>query len=464
MAATSGDGGVEAVKGAGACSDPLMVVEDSQDKEKIGPARGPAGAEDNVAEMLERLNLTSDEADAVILEDEREENLMNLEWALIGKVLSPNVLHIQTIMSALRPAWGNPKGLVARPVADNTFIVEFASRADKERVKEGAPWTVGKHAVLLNDFVPTLKPSEVTFDRIMLWARIINPRFEMMNKIWGELLGAKVGKVEKVDVDAQGRAWGDYLRVRVSVNVAKPLMRWVTAYSKKHKAYETYEVKYERLPHYCFSCGIIGHSSLECPTPGERDEEGKLPYNADKLCVKEEKKKFFSMSKFGQSSQMGARNSQYEEKHGESHPPKANSGEKRMDIMNIQDEVTLPIKSKEQTHKQKAKVEVGIVSKEFALAQSNVTKVTGQKRKQLKVYRPKGQVQVHEEKTHDVSNLASTLPGRNPSGECPFPYLTARGDDDQIDSHKKQKMERVTYSTGSADQAEAAAEQPCQTQ
>jgi hypothetical protein len=44
------------------------------------------------------------------------------------------------------------------------------------------------------------------------------------------------------------------------------------------------------LPHYCFSCGILGHSSIECKNPGERDVDGKLPYSKDRLCVLDEKK------------------------------------------------------------------------------------------------------------------------------------------------------------------------------
>lgn len=119
-------------------------------KEKVdGSGKDTAGPEDGVAELLGRLNLTSEEASAVILDDENEEDLVSLDWALICKVLSPNILHIQTIMSALRPAWGNPRGLSAKPVGDNTFIVEFANKEDLDRVVAGAPWTVGKHAVLL---------------------------------------------------------------------------------------------------------------------------------------------------------------------------------------------------------------------------------------------------------------------------------------------------------------------------
>jgi hypothetical protein len=45
------------------------------------------------------------------------------------------------------------------------------------------------------------------------------------------------------------------------------------------------------LSHYYFSCGIIGHSSIECKEQGERDEEGKLPYSADRLCTPDDRKK-----------------------------------------------------------------------------------------------------------------------------------------------------------------------------
>ena len=156
-------GEVEAEMQPRANTDLTMEMVDSKGKAAGKLVGEPADAEGKVREMMEHLNLTSAEADALILEDENEADLVNLEFALIGKVLSPHALHIQTIMSALRPAWANPKGLVAKPVSNNIFIVEFATKSDKERVKDGAPWTVGKHAVLLNKFDPKEKPSGVCF-------------------------------------------------------------------------------------------------------------------------------------------------------------------------------------------------------------------------------------------------------------------------------------------------------------
>jgi hypothetical protein len=110
------------------------------------------GSVDHVLEMMGRLRLTSVEAAAVVLDDVIDDFLVHSEWALVGKVLALNNMHISTIALALRPAWGNPHGLVLNPTGDNLCVAEFAKKADKDRVLDGPPWVVGKHAVLLQEF------------------------------------------------------------------------------------------------------------------------------------------------------------------------------------------------------------------------------------------------------------------------------------------------------------------------
>jgi hypothetical protein len=196
--------------------------------------------------MLGRLNLTSQESNAFVLEDEDDENLGCPEWALVGKALNPNPLHITTIKSVLKSAWGNPKGLEIRSMGTNIFMAEFATKADMDRVSGGSPWNISKHAVLLKVFDPSVKPADVCFDRLSIWAKILNLPFGLMNDTRGNGLASKLGKVEKMDVDEKGRAWGDYLRVRVSINVLEPLMRCVSLYSPKRQVTEVYQVLYER--------------------------------------------------------------------------------------------------------------------------------------------------------------------------------------------------------------------------
>ena len=89
--------------------------------------------EERMADMLDRLNLTKDEGEvAAFSDDEGGDEASGAECKLLGKVLSPATLHIPTIRSAMKSAWGNPCGLKLRSVGDkaeNLFIIDFGGTA-----------------------------------------------------------------------------------------------------------------------------------------------------------------------------------------------------------------------------------------------------------------------------------------------------------------------------------------------
>jgi hypothetical protein len=58
------------------------------------------------------------------------------------------------------------------------------------------------------------------------------------------------------------------------------LRRGLLIDSAARQSTDWYEIQYEHLPHFCFSCGRLGHSELFCPTPGVRDTEGNWPFGA----------------------------------------------------------------------------------------------------------------------------------------------------------------------------------------
>ena len=93
-------------------------------------ASGSSEAEKaEVSDLLGRMNLTAEEADVVVdSDDEADVEMVKSEWSLIGKVLSPKLVHVTTIIRAMKPTWGNPKGLEIRSVGDkkdNLFIADF---------------------------------------------------------------------------------------------------------------------------------------------------------------------------------------------------------------------------------------------------------------------------------------------------------------------------------------------------
>ena len=98
---------------------------------------------------------------------------------------------------------------------------------------DGSPWNVGNRAVLVQEFDANLRPTDVVLNHMLIWVRIKNLPFGLMNKSWGEELAGKIGKVEKVDADSNGRAWGPYLRAKVRIDITKPLRRGVSIFSVK---------------------------------------------------------------------------------------------------------------------------------------------------------------------------------------------------------------------------------------
>ena len=70
----------------------------------------PRAARARMEEAMGKLDLTEEEATPLILDDVNDG--ARPIWVIAGKVLHRNLLHIQPIANALRPAWGNPRGLM----------------------------------------------------------------------------------------------------------------------------------------------------------------------------------------------------------------------------------------------------------------------------------------------------------------------------------------------------------------
>jgi hypothetical protein len=184
-----------------------------------------------VTDLLRRLNLTEDEeAVADFTDDEEAEESPPVDWAIMGKVLSPTPVHVNTVRSAMRPAWGNPVGLKLRAIGEkgnNLFVAEFGCSTDMERALAGTPWMVGRYAVILQNYDKKLSASEIIFDRMELWVRILNLPLGWMNQTRGFRAMSLTGRVVKMDVDADGKASGAFLRARVAVEIDKPVRRGV---------------------------------------------------------------------------------------------------------------------------------------------------------------------------------------------------------------------------------------------
>jgi hypothetical protein len=97
---------------------------------------------------------------------------------------------------------------------------------------------------------------------------------DMMNRVYGELIGGWIGKFVYVEVDEEGMAWGEDLHIRVEIRVDQPLVRGVPLKdSDEEKESRWFDLNYEKIPHFCFECGCLLHKDNVCSAEG-REEDG----------------------------------------------------------------------------------------------------------------------------------------------------------------------------------------------
>lgn len=114
-------------------------------------------------------------------------------------------------------------------------------------------------------------------------------------------LGEAIGTMEEVTTDEAGECVGNIARLRINVDITKPLKKIIvlkeendeeegnrdekemegvdeSAATKDRSVVEVHmPVVYERLPNFCLCCGIIGHQYRECIKYKNKPED-KLEY------------------------------------------------------------------------------------------------------------------------------------------------------------------------------------------
>lgn len=217
--------------------------------------------EENLETLYARLSLVEDEKYKIFTDDVIPSNF-DLSSSLIGKILAPRTISFDQIVSLFKRLW-NPKGILScKPLEDNTVIFTFENLADKIRVQKGSPWLLDKCLMLLENATPDMVISKLSFSVCPFWIQLHGLPLALLNKNFASLAGNSIGHFLEVDTDIFGSVIGRYLRIRVEININKPLRR-ILQIDYKGKNLRIL-LKYERLPELCFYCGLIGHTFKDC--------------------------------------------------------------------------------------------------------------------------------------------------------------------------------------------------------
>ncbi|CAL5332799.1 unnamed protein product [Camellia sinensis] len=217
---------------------------------------------DSLLHLARNLSLTSEE-DAVVRIGEDSTRLITgrSDLCLVGTLLTRKPFNVDAMKSCMLSVWQPTKGMQVRVIDDNLFVFSFGHVVDKRQVLLHGPWTFDKHLLMLGEMDPKVQPSDTRLVSVQFWVHVYNLPLLLMNTEVGTIVGNTIGEFVDMDFVDGGLAWGRSMRIRVALDIQKPLRRKVSLFSTDPL---WVDFKYERLPIFCHFCGMLGHSEREC--------------------------------------------------------------------------------------------------------------------------------------------------------------------------------------------------------
>lgn len=138
-------------------------------------------------------------------------------------------------------------------------MFEFYHEIDLKRVVDGSPWSFNRKILIIARMKEGEVPRGFHLNTLDLWVQIYDLRPGFMTEKILSKIGNYIGTfIESCSSNFRG-IWREYMRVKVSINLDKPLKRKMKI---RRTSAEWFWVnfKYENVPTFCLIYGLMRHS------------------------------------------------------------------------------------------------------------------------------------------------------------------------------------------------------------
>ncbi|KAJ4824999.1 hypothetical protein Tsubulata_028176 [Turnera subulata] len=188
------------------------------------------------------------------------------DYAVVMKLLG-RYIGYRTLCSRLQTLWKPSRPMKVVDLENDFYLVRLQCEEDYYHALADGPWVIMGHALSLQPWNSSFRPSEGQVSQAVIWARFAEFPPSWYNSQVLHALDSLVGGVMKVDDNTKAALRGKFARVAVEVDLVKPL-RGVVEFDDME-----FKVSYEGLPVICYNCGSLSHSLAACPrrTPATTD-------------------------------------------------------------------------------------------------------------------------------------------------------------------------------------------------
>lgn len=178
---------------------------------------------------------------------------------LVGRFLTDRSIRVTIMKERMAGIWRPVKEVVIKEASTNLFLFQFFHKKDMESVVKGGPWSFDNHLLIIRNMLMGMPIQNIPLYHVEFWVQVHNIPIGFMTEVVGRHLGNYIGEFVEYDSSNNSSIWGNYMRIRVKVDVRLPL--------KKERKVRTVggdwcvvNFKFEKLGIFCFACGCLGHT------------------------------------------------------------------------------------------------------------------------------------------------------------------------------------------------------------
>ncbi|MBA0575724.1 hypothetical protein Golob_024102, partial [Gossypium lobatum] len=228
----------------------------------LGAILGPRTTED-INKLLEKLKFSEEEATKVVSTKLGSINSQGFEAWAIGKIMFVEKVNREAMYRVFKSLWFTKEEVNFVALKEGAILVKFGNVEDRKRILNLSPWLFDQCLFAMLPYVKRTRSGVLRFQLNSIWVRIFSIPLEYMDTQVAMDVGSAIGEVIATGWhDREGR-WTEYIRLRVILDIFKPLRRVVQFVNSKSAVYVC-AIKYERLPIFCYSCGLISYSTQKC--------------------------------------------------------------------------------------------------------------------------------------------------------------------------------------------------------
>ncbi|XP_019161022.1 PREDICTED: uncharacterized protein LOC109157625 [Ipomoea nil] len=239
-------------------------------------------ADSDVASMCANLTLVDvDDDDVAVQLPIAPEDQAEVEGAYyaVGRLVTNKTIRLPLFHDTMAAVWRPVMGVNMRELEPRKYLFRFYHEKDVTRIIEQGPWTFERSLLIMKMVPPGQDPASVPLTHVEFWVQIhaltSGFRSETVVTTIGSFLGACI-KTDERNFDGTIRK---FYRVQVPIDVAKPIRKQMNL-KRDNSGWVLIDFKYERLPTFCFLCGIIGHGDKFCHKYLTTDDGAEKPYRA----------------------------------------------------------------------------------------------------------------------------------------------------------------------------------------